>query len=316
MAPIGLIADVELVRRAQAGEVAALGALLARHEASMRAVVLTLLGPGPDADDVMQDAALAALGRIGDVRDPAAAGAWLRAIVRNGARMRLRGSREIPMNGRALLLPAPSDAEQAIETHAMRDWIWNALEALPAPLRLMVMLRHFSGISSYQAIAEACEIPVGTVRSRLHRARALLAGVLLDNASRAHGDASALARDSASEALETLRGAEQGVQSREILDLWPREARLDGVLTLPGESVHPTLVMAKVTEQGVVQRLRQVTASRDITIWEMDVTGPDDGFGPMVPTLAWIMFRTDRRVHRLRVVFPRPLRGWEPLTST
>ncbi|MEV8638435.1 sigma-70 family RNA polymerase sigma factor [Streptosporangium sp. NPDC051023] len=313
---MSLVADEELVRRAQAGEVTALGALLARHEAPMRAVALTLLGPGPDADDVVQDAALAALRRIGDVRDPAAAGAWLRAIVRNGARMRLRGPREIPVDGRALLLPRPSDAEQAIEAHAMRDWIWDALEELPAPLRLMVMLRHFSGISSYQGIAEACQIPIGTVRSRLHQARTRLARLLLDNASRAHGDASWLARDSAGEALETLRGAEQGTYSREILELWPRQARLIGVLAPPGEDVHPIPVMAKATEEGVVQRLRQVTASRDITIWEMNVTGPDDGFGPMVPTLAWIMFRADRRVHRLRVVFPRPLRGWKPPAST
>ncbi len=54
----------------------------------MRAVAMSLLGYGPDAEDVVQDAALTALRRIGDVRDPAAVGAWLRAVVRNAARMR------------------------------------------------------------------------------------------------------------------------------------------------------------------------------------------------------------------------------------
>ncbi|MER6223080.1 sigma factor [Streptomyces sp900105755] len=64
--------DAVLTRAAQAGEVAALGLLLERHRAGMRAVALSLLGTGPDAEDVVQDAALTALRRIGDVRDPGA----------------------------------------------------------------------------------------------------------------------------------------------------------------------------------------------------------------------------------------------------
>lgn len=88
--------DEELTRRAQAGETAALGLLLARHQAPMRAVALSLLGYGPDAEDAVQDAALTALRRIGDVRDPSAVGAWLRAIVRNASRTRLRETRETP----------------------------------------------------------------------------------------------------------------------------------------------------------------------------------------------------------------------------
>ena len=78
--------DAELTRAAQRGEVAALGLLLERHEAAMRAVALSILGPGPDAEDVVQDAALTALRSIGDVRDPDAVGAWLRTIVRNRCR--------------------------------------------------------------------------------------------------------------------------------------------------------------------------------------------------------------------------------------
>src|SRR5882724_305359 len=84
--------DEELTRRAQCGETAALGLLLARHQAPMRAVAMSLLGYGPDAEDVMQDAALTALRRVGDVRDPEAVGAWLRMIVRNAGRSLLRGS--------------------------------------------------------------------------------------------------------------------------------------------------------------------------------------------------------------------------------
>ncbi|MFB7570717.1 RNA polymerase sigma factor [Streptomyces sp. NPDC056165] len=57
--------DAALTRAAQAGDVAALGQLLERHRAGMRAVALSVLGPGPDVDDVLQDAAVTALRRVG-----------------------------------------------------------------------------------------------------------------------------------------------------------------------------------------------------------------------------------------------------------
>ncbi|MER6359170.1 sigma-70 family RNA polymerase sigma factor [Streptomyces sp. NPDC001634] len=127
-----------------------------------------LLGYGPDADDAVQDGALTALRHIGDVRDPAAVGAWLRAVVRNTSRMRLRATRETPgLDGLDHLHPRdhePAHPERLIEQHAMRGWIWDAMEELPPQLRLMLMLRHFSGITSYQEIAVACEVPVGTLR--------------------------------------------------------------------------------------------------------------------------------------------------------
>ncbi|MGH1553031.1 RNA polymerase sigma factor [Streptomyces sp. L7] len=74
MVPLNHPTDEELTRRAQAGDTGALGLLLTRHQAPMRAVALSLLGYGPDAEDAVQDAALTALRRIGDVREPAAAG--------------------------------------------------------------------------------------------------------------------------------------------------------------------------------------------------------------------------------------------------
>ncbi|MFF1741921.1 RNA polymerase sigma factor [Streptomyces mirabilis] len=312
MMPLTSPTDEELTRRAQAGETGALGLLLARHQAPMRAVAMSLLGYGPDAEDVVQDAALTALRRIGDVRDPAAVGAWLRAVVRNAARMRLRVTRETPgLDGLDHLHPCdhePSHPERVVEQHAMRDWIWDAVEELPEQLRLVLMLRHFSGITSYQEIAAACEIPVGTVRSRLNQARAKLAQVLLSTAAQAHDDASALTEDSRQEALVTLRGAARGDLPREIAELWPAKTELVGALSRTGERTHPFPAMRRNRESGVRQHLRHVVASRDITIWEMDVVNPVGAVSPCPPTLAWLMFRQDRRVQRLRVVFPEPPR--------
>ncbi|WP_433243484.1 RNA polymerase sigma factor [Actinomadura nitritigenes] len=304
--------DEELTLRAQAGESGALGLLLARHQAPMRAVALSLLGYGPDAEDAMQDAFVTALRRIGDVRDPAAVGAWLRAVVRNAARMRLRAVRETPgLDGLDHLhLPDPATCpDKAIERHAMRDWIWSAVEQLPAQLQLVLMLRHFTDITSYQQIATACGVPVGTVRSRLNQARGKLAEALLSTAEEAHDDASALTEDSRQEAVATLQASRLGRRlPQEIAELWPEEAELLGVLAEPGERSHPIPAMRQNLDKGVRQDLRHVVASRDVTIWEMDVTNPADVADPCPSTLAWLMFRKDRKVRTLRVVFPEPPR--------
>jgi hypothetical protein len=66
------LSDETLVRDAQDGDTAALGLLIAWHRAVIRAMVLSMLGTGPDADDAVQDASLIALRHIGSVRDPAA----------------------------------------------------------------------------------------------------------------------------------------------------------------------------------------------------------------------------------------------------
>ncbi|WUL73732.1 hypothetical protein OHA62_08075 [Streptomyces sp. NBC_00343] len=101
------IEDAALTVAAQAGNVASLGLLLERHRAGMRAVAVSVLGPGPDVDDVMQDAALTALRRVGDVRDPEAVGPWLRMIVRNHARSLLRGGGGASISGRSMICMCP-----------------------------------------------------------------------------------------------------------------------------------------------------------------------------------------------------------------
>lgn len=183
------IEDAALTLAAQAGDVASLGLLLERHRAGMRAVAVSVLGPGPDVDDVVQDAALTALRRVGDVRDPEAVGAWLRMIVRNHARSLLRGTVDLrPLDD--LHVPVTeSGPERWLERHALRDWIWEAVEELSPTLRLPLVLRHFSvGVTSYEQIAEACGVPVGTVRSRLSQGRAKLALALAATADAPHGD--------------------------------------------------------------------------------------------------------------------------------
>jgi DNA-directed RNA polymerase specialized sigma24 family protein len=89
--------DAELVRSAQPGDMGSLGLLLARHQSGMRAVAINILGYGPDADDAVQDGAMVALLRIGDVRDPHAVGPWLRAVVPKACGMQLRARTDVPV---------------------------------------------------------------------------------------------------------------------------------------------------------------------------------------------------------------------------
>ena len=61
--------------------------------------------------------------------------------------------------------------EELIDRQLLQDWVWHAIEELSPSLRVVAMLRYFSEVSSYEQIAIMCELPIGTVRSRLSRGR-------------------------------------------------------------------------------------------------------------------------------------------------
>ncbi|MFE4455691.1 RNA polymerase sigma factor [Streptomyces sp. NPDC056796] len=292
--------DAALTRAAQAGDVSALALLLERHRPGMRAVALSLLGPGTDVDDVLQEAALVALRRIVDVRDPEAVGAWLRMVVRNSCRTLLRASQRVePMED----VPLPPDQvtpEQVLQSHALRDWIWEAVETLSPALRLPVVLRYFStGITSYREIAEACAVPVGTVRSRLSQARATLAQALTATAATAHEDAIRRTRASWLEAHDTLAAAERGEFGKVVKDRYSADvALLTGGERLGGAG----LLMAGMDSDlsaGVRQRPVHVVAGRSLVVWEMELINPADDPDHCPPGVAWIMTLDGGRFDRV-----------------
>ncbi|MEW9528209.1 RNA polymerase sigma factor [Microbispora sp. NPDC049125] len=302
------IPDVELTRGAQSGDVAALGLLLERHQAGMRAVALSILGPGPDADDAVQDAALTALQRIGDVRDPAAVGPWLRMIVRNACRSRLRRTNEAQSVHDLALPSANATPEQVLDRHALRDWIWHAIEELSPSLRMVLMLRHFSGITTYEQMAAVCGVPVGTVRSRLSQARAKLSEALLATAESAHGDAAALAAARRREGIETLEAAERGRFGDVLAERWSPDAELlDGRSRVGGRDFLLRGMECDL-EAGVRQRLVHAVAGSDLTIWEMDIVNPADDPEHCPPGVTWVMSLDEGRVRRLRLYHPPPSR--------
>jgi RNA polymerase sigma-70 factor (ECF subfamily) len=275
----------------------------------MRAVALSVLGPGPDVEDAVQEAALLALRRIGDVRDPAAVGPWLRMIVRNVCRTLLRtDSRTEPIDDVPLVSADPGP-EQVLERNALRDWVWEAIEELSPSLRMPLILRHFStGITSYEQIAEACAIPLGTVRSRLSQGRAKLIEALAATADAAHGDAGRLSCASSLEAKETLAAAERGEFGTLVAQRWsPEVALLSGDQPVGGRDL---LVRGMDSDlaAGVHQRLAHVVAGRSVAVWEMDMLNPPESPQHCPPAVAWLMTLHEGRVHRLRLFHPRPPR--------
>jgi RNA polymerase sigma-70 factor, ECF subfamily len=91
--------DGELVAAVLAGQREAFGPLLARWQASVLRLCRRLLGPGPQAEDVAQEAAVAAFLGLPRLADPARFGAWLQAIAANRARMALRRRRLLALDG-------------------------------------------------------------------------------------------------------------------------------------------------------------------------------------------------------------------------
>jgi len=134
-----------------------------------------LAGNDADADDVMQDAMLRAHRFPRDGAD--APRAWFLRIVRNTAFALLRsrkGFEEIGEDEPSLEPDAPALLVAAADAAQLREGI----EALPPHFREMLVLRELEELS-YEEIAEVLQVPIGTVMSRLHRARALLKKNLL-----------------------------------------------------------------------------------------------------------------------------------------
>ena len=142
-----------------------------------------LMGNPADAEDVVQDAYVRALAgadrfRGGDER------AWLLSIVRNGCysshrRQRVRQATDFDeiVHGKDTVTPSPE--QHAIDRDTSRR-VRLAVERLPQDFREVIVLREFEGLS-YREIADVVAAPVGTVMSRLSRARAQLQTALAED---------------------------------------------------------------------------------------------------------------------------------------
>ncbi|HEX9053138.1 MAG TPA: RNA polymerase sigma factor [Anaeromyxobacter sp.] len=163
---------------ARAGDPEAFRALVAETHAIVFRLAAALVSDRDEAADVTQEAYVRAWGRIDELRDGAAALGWLCRIARNVAHDRRRSwwSRvRAPLDalsGEAA--PAEGAPDAALASAERAAAVRAALAKLPEKHRVVLALRELEGLS-YDEIAGATGVPVGTVESRLHRARAALA---------------------------------------------------------------------------------------------------------------------------------------------
>jgi len=172
-------------------------ALLAPHAGLAYGFALKLAGNRPDADDVLQESLYRALRGFDGFKRGTNFRAWLLRIITNTFLQRCEKERRRvarPIDEQAV--PDPHHAEAGVDLHALFAFGWEAfadrldeavklaLEALPDEFRVPFLLSSLAGLG-HQEIATALRIPVGTVMSRLFRARQRLKASL--EAHDAHG---------------------------------------------------------------------------------------------------------------------------------
>jgi RNA polymerase sigma-70 factor (ECF subfamily) len=174
MQPEPEVGDAYLVARARDGYLDAYEMLVRRHSAMAYRVALRLCGSHHDAQDTAQEALVAAWENLSRFRADATFSTWLYQIVTRRALNKVSRGRTAASTD---LLEEASDPVAGPAAQAERnlavDAVTDALAALPAPQRTVVVLHHFEGLS-YAEVAEVTGSTVPAVRSHLFRARRTL----------------------------------------------------------------------------------------------------------------------------------------------
>jgi RNA polymerase sigma-70 factor (ECF subfamily) len=168
--------DRQIAARARAGDLAAFVQLVERYRAPLIAYIYGLTGVRDDAEELAQDAFCRAWEKLPTLRRRDRLVPWLYRIAHNLAVSAARRPQTVA------LIEEPSAGSDTLPADPSAD-VHRAVAGLPESQRLIVALRHFTGLS-HEDIARVLSIPTGTVRSRLSRAygrlRPVLAHVLED----------------------------------------------------------------------------------------------------------------------------------------
>jgi RNA polymerase sigma-70 factor (ECF subfamily) len=170
--------DVELVRRIAAKEDQALRELYAAYGQRMYAYALRLTNDPAQAEDVVQDALVAAWRSADRFRGEGRVVAWLLGIVHHIALKAIRHESQPISEAMEETLAAPEPLpEERLQTDEQAQWVRQGLQSLSANHRAVLELVFYQGLSLIE-VARVCKCPVGTVKSRLSYARQHLRGVL------------------------------------------------------------------------------------------------------------------------------------------
>jgi RNA polymerase sigma-70 factor (ECF subfamily) len=188
-------------------------AFVVAHHAALYRYAYRLCGCAAEADDLTQQAFLVAQRKLHQLREADRAAAWLFAVLRSCFLKSLR--RQRPVNAATLNLEVEQVAGPTPEVADIdRERLAAALADLPEEFRLVVLMFYFEELS-YQEIAEQLEIPIGTVMSRLSRAKGHLRRRLGDASAEAtRADAPHAAKPAARDANGSPGGRTRSAASR------------------------------------------------------------------------------------------------------
>lgn len=174
--------DAELAGIASRGDRQAFRLIMQRCNQRLFRISRSVVGSDDEAEDVVQETYLRAYAALKDFRGASSLLTWLTAIALNEARMRLRKRKPLVdldtmTHASAQIIPlhagAPVDPEAEAGRAEARHLMESALDHLPADYRTVFMLRDVEGMTEEET-AHQLEIPIGTVKTRLHRARRML----------------------------------------------------------------------------------------------------------------------------------------------
>ncbi|HKY83863.1 MAG TPA: sigma-70 family RNA polymerase sigma factor [Anaerolineales bacterium] len=175
--------DRQLVVRTRSGEANAFGDLVRRYQTSVYNVCYRLLGDPQEAEDLAQEAFLRAYRRLGSYDDQRPFGPWMRRVAANLCLNALQ-ARKATLSFQEEFDEVPGDVSESPEPSGERteevERVRRALLRLPAHYRAVIELRHYQEMS-YDEIAGALGIGPGDVRTRLFRARRMMADWLRHN---------------------------------------------------------------------------------------------------------------------------------------
>ncbi|MDP8956348.1 MAG: sigma-70 family RNA polymerase sigma factor [Actinomycetota bacterium] len=168
--------DQELVRRFQQGQEDAFGDLMRRHERRVYNLAYRMLGNTEEARDAAQDTFLSCFRNLERFRGEAAFTTWLHRIAVNICYDSLRKRALSPVD--AIRFPEPLPAPDHSDESATSIDVQRGLLAVSPEFRAVLILHEIQDVP-VEEIAETLDLPVGTVKSRLHRGRVALGRALI-----------------------------------------------------------------------------------------------------------------------------------------
>lgn len=186
-----LVGDMELVEKSIKGDVNAFEDLVRRYQNKVFTVAFRMIGNREDAADLSQEAFVKAYRALPNFRGEASFQTWLHHIITNVCRDELRKrsrisaislDKEIITSEGTFQSELADDAlgpEDILENKDLAKNIQQAINILGPEYRMTIIMREIQGFS-YEEIANTLSCSIGTVKSRLNRARTILKNILID----------------------------------------------------------------------------------------------------------------------------------------